>query len=708
MSRLRTMRTLPLLGRGRGHAARTFGLGTAAAVAMAAAIPTGSMSPERLRLVDAAVVDGPADVRGPHAITRLEVDNDGPRVSVLVRHRRTPWRGTVAVELRVPGEGRGSEGRQSTTYAVEMRRAATPAVQLSAFATARPSSAAPWACGGLVATSRPRDRVTRVDVPRACLDGAAQVAARAVATTRDRRDSVRRSPLVAQQSQPNILVFMVDDMRADDLQYMPETMRRIAGQGTTFTNGMSPYPLCCPARASVMTGLYPHNHRVWSHREPYGFQRLDDSSTIATWLDDAGYRTTYLGKYLNGYGQQPAPDGSSSRSTQYVPPGWDLWWGSIDGGLRADHPAEGGSYRYYDTTLNRNGKGYIALKGQYQTRAFGRLTRARIIEDSASATPWFNYVSFVAPHHGRPREPDDPTFVLDDWGQRQRIKTAARPKDVYGIFDDRIFASPGVDWLDPDDSDRSPELVKRPPLNQAEIEALVTVTRQRAESLHVVDEQIARTLDTLERTGEAEETFVLFTSDNGYFLGEQGIRQGKTLPYEAALKVPMLVSGPGIPAGEERTDPFLSIDIAATLADMGDAEPTSQVDGVSLLTSARVGDLGWNRPVLVQTGPADTVRRTDESGALLPPDADPGKQDIRFLIGVRTPRYLYTHRATGFEELYDVRLDPLQYDNLVDADGLAAPGYDRPLQLLREQLARVRACDGDECSPGLPTALRQP
>ena len=708
MSRLGTMRTLPRLGRTRRPAFRTVSLAAAGAAALVAALPAGLPADDDLRLLDSRVLDQPADVAGPHAITRMEVDNDGPRVSVLIRHRRSDWRGAVTVQLRVPGEGRTRAARAGTTYALEVRHAPRQRRTLTTYPAARPEDAAAWSCFGARTRSRASERVTRIDVPRDCLDGAAKVAVTATASTADRDDSVRRAGPVAQQSQPNILMFMVDDMRADDLQYMPEISRRIGGQGVTFTNGMAPYPLCCPARASVLTGLYPHNHKVWSHLEPYGFQALDDSSTIATWLDDAGYRTSYLGKYLNGYGRQPAPDGSDQHSTRYVPPGWDLWRGSIDGGLPRDHPADGGTYRFFDTTLSNNGRGYVTLERQYQTRAFGRLTRKTVARDSEKAAPWFNYVSFAAPHFGLPIEADDPSPIIDDFGREQAFKTVARPNDVKGLFDDRIFAAPGSDWLDPDPSDRSPELTERPDLNQEEIDALVTVTRQRAESLHVVDQEIARILDVLERTGEAEETFVLFTSDNGYYLGEQGIRQGKTLPYEPALKVPMLVSGPGIPSGEVREDPFLSIDLASTLADMADVEPVTPVDGESLLTAARIGDQGWRRPVLVETGPASTVRRTDESGAPLPPDADPGKRDIRFLLGVRTPRYLYTHRATGFEELFDLRLDPRQYDNLVDADGMAEPGYDRPLAMLREQLAAVRSCDGEECSPPLPAALRRP
>lgn len=102
------------------------------------------------------------------------------------------------------------------------------------------------------------------------------------------------------QRQPNIVVIMADDLREDDLRYMPKTMQTVADRGVHFKNSFSPFPLCCPARASFLTGEYTHNHKVWSVSEPYGFQALDDSATVPVWLQDVGYNIVFLGKYLNG------------------------------------------------------------------------------------------------------------------------------------------------------------------------------------------------------------------------------------------------------------------------------------------------------------------------------------------------------------------------------------------------------------------------
>jgi arylsulfatase A-like enzyme len=236
-------------------------------------------------------------------------------------------------------------------------------------------------------------------------------------------------------------------------------------------------------------------------------------------------------------------------------------------------------------------------------------------------------------------------------------------------------------------------------LNESEKAALLEVTRQRAEALSIVDREVADTVAALERTGELEDTLVMFTSDNGYFLGEQGIRTGKTLPHEPSIHTPLLVRGPGIPAGQIRYDPFLSIDFAPTIADFTRVLPGAPVDGQSLLAVARNGDVGWQRAVLTETGPRRTVRVTDESGEPLSAE-DPGDADVRYALGVRSDRYLYVHLANGDEELYDMAVDPQQYDNLVHAGQ-----YSRVLGAMRKQLQVIRACDEAQCRAKLPPLL---
>jgi len=498
---------------------------------------------------------------------------------------------------------------------------------------------------------------------------------------------------------PNIVAIMVDDMREDELRYMPYTQQLIGDRGVQFTNSFATYPLCCPSRASFLLGQYTHNHRVFSHREPWGFKSLNDTSTLATWLQDSGYATVFLGKYLNGYGPQPAPDGSSSDSVRYVPPGWTEWRGSIDGGLPADDPAAGNTYRYFDTTLNVNGERFDNYAGRYQTRVYGGLSERIIGRRAASEEPFFFWVNYTAPHHGAPREYDDPRAVMRDDGERTKTVTPAVPAEVRGLFDSSIAAAPGA-YGEEDMSDK-PAFLAAPPINDAEAAALLEAARQRAEALSVVDLQVQRTVAALQASGELDDTLLMFTSDNGYFLGEHRIRQGKTLPYDPALRVPLLMAGPGIPAGELRSDPYLNIDTAPTLATLAGAMPgpETQIDGQSMLDVARGGDQGWTRAVLTETGPRSTVRTTDESGEPLNP-VDPGEPDLRYILGIRTARYLYTDNAAGEVELYDLAVDPLQLENLA-----YDPSYLETQVLLADVLQQFRACDGSSCRAPLPPEL---
>jgi arylsulfatase A-like enzyme len=514
------------------------------------------------------------------------------------------------------------------------------------------------------------------------------------------RTGAGSTALAAEGTPPDIIVIMVDDMRADELRYMPWTRRLLGSKGVTFANSFAPHPLCCPARASVLSGLYTHNHRVFANYDPWGFHAFRDESTIATWLKGAGYHTAHIGKYLNGYGPDPVPGATTGKSLHYVPPGWSTWRGSIDSGLPRTHPLEGGTYQYNDTTLSR-GKTLVNYKGQYQTRVYGTLTQ-RVIRSRASAdSPYFLSVNYAAPHAGTPVESDDPAPVRRSDGKTTVITTPARPGNVRGMFDSVITSAPGATWRDPDFSDKPAYLASMPTMNKAERLAVRKLARQRAESLFLVDKQVKRTFDALAEAGTTGQTLVLFTSDNGYYLGEQRIRMGKKYHHEPSLRVPLLIRGPGLPAGHRRLDPITSVDLAPTLAELASVTPAHVTDGVSLAAVARSGDHGWRRPVLTSSGPlGNVVRSTNEDGSPLRAGDTP---DVRYALGIRTAQYLYVDLANVDRELYDVLADPQQYHNLA-----GMPGHADVERELASVLDRMRACDGPECSEALPGSLARP
>ncbi|MGH3482503.1 MAG: sulfatase-like hydrolase/transferase [Nocardioidaceae bacterium] len=221
---------------------------------------------------------------------------------------------------------------------------------------------------------------------------------------------------------------------------------------------------------------------------------------------------------------------------------------------------------------------------------------------------------------------------------------------------------------------------------------MVEAARQRAESLAVLDQQVARTITALRDSGELSNTYVLFTSDNGYFQGEHRMRQGKTLPYEPSLRTPLVMRGPGIPHGVTRAAPFLTIDFAPTILQAARAGLRSSIDGQNRLGVARRGGSAWKRPVLTETGPRGTVVIAGDSGPRLQLGAAAAPDDKPFSVGVRTPRFLFVRHLSGEVELYDMRRDPDQWRNVAGQSPYASEQR-RMAQILHD----LRHCAGPEC-----------
>jgi arylsulfatase A-like enzyme len=488
---------------------------------------------------------------------------------------------------------------------------------------------------------------------------------------------------------PNIVVVMADDMRADDLRFMPHVRDLVAARGLTYENTFSPYPLCCPARASFLTGQYAHHHRVLGNAAPYGFGGFDDSATVATSLQEAGYRTAFVGKYLNDYGLVPSR-ATGAESATFVPAGWSDWHGL----LQVPYPVGAGTYHYFHPVLNENGA-VRSYEGEYQTTLLGRIARDVVVE-SAGEQPFFLYLSTLAPHDGLPHEPDDVDHVRRDNGTESWFPSAARPAWVRGRADTLVARSPGLpaEGQPEDDVSDKPRSVQMPPLNDAEMEAEARVTRQRAESLFVLDLEVARLVDTLRVTGELDDTVLMFTSDNGYFLGEHRKRLGKTLPYEPALRVPLLVAGPGVPAGR-RFDPVVTPDLTATIVDLAGARAPHPADGRSLRWNIRNGDRGWTAPVVTEA----IADRASAGGT--PAAVARGLVDARTTIGLRTARYQLVRWASGAVELYDLERDPNELTNVAHD-----PAYASVRDHLTRLWWRYRDCTGAGCTRELPVRFR--
>ena len=459
---------------------------------------------------------------------------------------------------------------------------------------------------------------------------------------------VLAAPAAAQR--PNVVTIMTDDQTVESLRVMPKVKRLLADEGTTFRRSFVSFPVCCPSRATFLTGQYPHNHFVEGLEPPWGgYVNLDTSSYLPGWLRRAGYNTIHLGKFLNGYGTQ-------NLDQTEVPFGWTDWQGSVD-------PS---TYRYYGYTLNENG--VLRTYGEdedpafYQTDFYGRRASELIERYAAKRRPFFLSLNFVAPHHGG--------GVAEEEEESSLKLPVVAPRHSGAFAGDPLPSDPT--YNEPDVSDKPSNIQRRAPLTTAQDTDIRRAYQRRLGALLAVDDAVERVVNTLERSGELENTLIVFTSDNGFFHGEHRVPFGKLLPYEPSIQVPLILRGPGVPKGRRRGQLVENIDVAPTILDAANAtgDPILPSDGRSLFPLLRDRGLEWGRDLLIAA----------RGGA------------VRYW-GLRTYRYLYVEYATGEIELYDLDFDPYE-EHSVHAD----PRYSRVVRVLGARLAELRTCEGEFCS----------
>jgi N-acetylglucosamine-6-sulfatase len=451
----------------------------------------------------------------------------------------------------------------------------------------------------------------------------------------------------AAKPRPNILVLETDDQTLDEMAVLPNVRRLIGDQGVTFDQNFDSFSLCCPSRATFLTGQYSHNNGVRGNKAPEGgYYKLDSTNTLAVWLQRAGYYTVHLGKYLNGYG---------TRSPTEVPPGWSEWHGLVD-------PT---TYRYYDYTFNDNGKLTTVCASRqpscYQTDVLRDRADEIVRRRAPQAQPFFLWVAFLADHGGAPRDPDDPRGLgTPSPAPRHRNALAGQPLPMPPSFNEA------------DVSDKPAGIRRRPLLRPRQIAAIRENWQQRRETLLAVDEAVTSIVDTLRQTGELDDTLILFTSDNGFFHGEHRVRSGKVLLYEPSIHLPLLMRWTGnraLPRGAHRSQLVANIDDAATILDAAGARPGRVLDGVSLLPLWRDRQKELGRDLLVDNSP----------GA--------GHFDA-----IRSGHWLYAEYANGDRELYDLVHDPYELQSRH-----ADPRYAAIRDALAKRLHGLVACRGATC-----------
>jgi N-acetylglucosamine-6-sulfatase len=425
---------------------------------------------------------------------------------------------------------------------------------------------------------------------------------------------------------PNIVFILADDMRYDDLKYMPKTRSLLGSRGMRFTKDFVSFPLCCPSRATIMRGQYAHNtaqrfNMTWQAYKAAGNER----DNVATRLHDAGYRTGLFGKYLNGY------DGTT------VPPKWDKWFAFKQ-------------LNYYDYDIvNKDGTTthYGSSASDYSTDVLRDEAKQFIANNvGPGKPPFFAYIAPKAPHNPATPAPRD-RHTYDG------LK-APRPPS----FNEKYVA------------DKPPWIRSLPKLSDTQKAQIDAEQEKRAETLQALDDLVAGMVGKLKNEGVLNNTYIFFTSDNGWQQGEHRIWQGKARPYEEDIHMPLLVRGPRVAAGSTTNKLALNTDFLPTFTDLAGILTPNYVDGRSL------------RPVL--KGRATTWR----SAILL--EIRGGAQVIDS-YGIRTSedsKYI-EYESGGERELYNLKSDPYELNNRYKASS--------PPASLASRLQALKSCKADTC-----------
>ncbi len=550
----------------------------------------------------------------------------------------------------------------------------------------------------------------------------------------------------ASSNEPNVVLILTDDQTLEEMAALPRTQSLIGGQGVTFSRAYASYPLCCPSRATIFSGQYMHNHNVRGNNFPTGgWDRFvipgTEKRALPTWLKSAGYYNVEIGKYMNGYLGEP-PN---------IPVGWDEWYGKISeynvgvtGGsiyfnyrLREDPPVDESEIPPEDGGLScpldpvppvEPGEPRTCLYGErpedYQTDVVGNKAVDAIKRLSGPGSPdqpFFLSVNFNAPHSPYVPAPRHDGFYASLPIQEPE---SLNEKDI---------------------SDKPRFLRRLPKLGKGKLGQIANRRRARLEMLISVDEQIERIGNALLAEGQLNNTYLIFLSDNGYFSGEHRIRQGKYLPHDPSSKIPMLIRGPGIPAGQVSNALVSNVDVAATIADVTNATPTLPQDGTSLIPFAADPTASTGRPILLEGDTGDSIDDDGTETATPPLDNADRKRLKRFYkkrkaqirkikrrckelkrispkraqvcaergvgnleqeptdttyklsapaySGLRTERYALFLYATGELELYDMKADPLQLES-VHRD----KRYVKVRKYLLDRLNEYRGCIGAGCN----------
>lgn len=491
-------------------------------------------------------------------------------------------------------------------------------------------------------------------------------------------------------AKPNIVLILADDLNMEDWNHVKSQFAPyLQDQGLTFNNFILPTSLCCPSRASFLRGQYTQNTGIYTNGEndgtitngttasnsPLDYNDLDfvspsltgnttkggwkdfhdlgnETSTVATWVHSVGYKTMLSGKYMNKY-DDTVGAGTIGQDNWYTPPGWDSFNALIgdvnheNAGPHILSMAENGKYTTYDTDLP--GTPYNTLTNAITKQATDFIS-------SVGNQPFFMYLAPHAPHG-----PAD----------------CVAPYNKNNFSEPLPYSSPQSGSFNESDVSDKPDWVKNlSPLDSTEIANETDWYHKRLCSMQQIRDQVSQVVTALTTNGKINNTYVIFTSDNGYHMGQHRLTRSKNTMYEEDIRVPFVIRGPNIPISQSIDHLVMNVDFGPTVAQLAGTTAPSFVDGksfTSLLASSRPSVDAWRKQVLLTT--------TGLGG---------------LTYGLRTNNMMYNKiEATGEEELYDIIADPFELTNLANN-----PAYASTKSALAVKLQVLRDCSAQVCRDG--------
>ena len=448
-----------------------------------------------------------------------------------------------------------------------------------------------------------------------------------------------REPDASAAERANIVWIVTDDQAASSLPHMPIVARDLVATGTTFPNFILNDPICCPSRVTMLLGQYRHNH----HNEFGGslgcsyrfFHAGDQHRSIGRLLQAAGYRTGYLGKFLNSY-EVYLKWGGKRAAEDPILTGWD------------DYAVLVGRTDYRDFEIDRNGKLETSPPGVHQNDWLAERAVAFLRESGGASEPFFLVVAPQAPH--APARP-----------AARHLGRFARER------------APRVASFNHSDLKTQPSLAGTRRLGPGQVRKIDARYRAHLEVLQSVDEMVGTVVATLSEIGQLDRTFIFFTSDHGLHFGEHRIPRGKGTPFEESIRFPLLVRGPGVPAGATRPELVSNVDLHPTLLALIGESPAPEVDGRSLLPLlGEAREVPWRHALLLES------------------THEPRNTGVPAFAGVRADRYKWIRYTDGAAELYDLERDPHELRSIRDEAPMLA-------ERAEAQLDALLACHGESC-----------